>query len=197
VRDFEDAIQLMLDAWKGGDVSYRGRRVRVSPAPAQQPNLIIGGSVPAAARRAARFGLPYCPALPDPELVEIYLAEAKARGMAEPMAVTGSGPGMVLVTKDPDALWDRIGENLLYDARVYLSWQEETHRSSWRTEANSVDDLKASPNYAIVTPEQCVELVRTHGRAILHPLVAGIDPVIGWETLDLVANEVIPALRAG
>jgi alkanesulfonate monooxygenase SsuD/methylene tetrahydromethanopterin reductase-like flavin-dependent oxidoreductase (luciferase family) len=197
-KDFEEAIALMLAAWAGGEVTYRGRRVRVMPLPATKPHpdLRIGGSVPAAARRAARLRLPYVPALHDPELTDIYLAEAARIGFDAPLPAVGTGPGLVLVTPDPDRLWARIGDQLLYDAQVYMSWQGPQDRSSWKTPADTVDDLRASPHYAIVTPEQCVELVRQHGAAILHPLVAGIDPAIGWESLELVAAEVMPAVAA-
>jgi alkanesulfonate monooxygenase SsuD/methylene tetrahydromethanopterin reductase-like flavin-dependent oxidoreductase (luciferase family) len=194
VADFEDAIRLMLDAWQGGEVEYRGRRVRIVPAPPTKPNLAIGGSVPASARRAARFRLPYSPALNDPELAKIYLDEAAKVGYDAKPPRTGSGPGLVLVTPDPDRLWARIADQLLYDAKVYRSWQPAGHRSSWITPAETVEDLRASPNYAVVTPEQCVDLVRRNGAAALHPLAAGIDPSIGWETLELVADEVMPAL---
>jgi len=198
VQDFEEAIDLMLRAWQGGEVTYRGRRVRVEPTPATKPHphLMIGGSVTASARRAARFRLPYCPAVNEQALADAYYAEAAAVGFEHPLAVMGSGPGMVMVTRDPDALWDRIGPSLLYDMQLYLSWQDDSHKSSWRTPATSVDELRASPNYAIVTPAECVELVRTNGGATLHPLVAGIDPAIGWESLELVVSEVMPALGA-
>jgi hypothetical protein len=66
---------------------------------------------------------------------------------------------------------------------VYESWQGPEHKSSWRTSSASVDELRQSPNYAIVTPEGCVELVQRNGVAVLHPLVAGIDPKIGWTSL--------------
>ena len=196
MKDFEDGVQLMLDAWKGGEVFYRGHRVRIVPTPPTKPhpNLLIGGSVPASARRAARFHLPYRPAVNDPELVKIYLEEAANQNYDATAPAMGDGPGLVLVTLDPDRLWARIGDQLLYDALLYRSWQGPEHRSSWITPAETVDGLRASTNYAIVTPEQCVELVRRHGYAALHPLAAGIDPEIGWETLDLVANKVMPAL---
>jgi alkanesulfonate monooxygenase SsuD/methylene tetrahydromethanopterin reductase-like flavin-dependent oxidoreductase (luciferase family) len=198
VQEFEEAVELMLAAWTHDEVTYRGRRVRVMPRPATRPHphLLIGGTVPAAARRAARMRLPYSPALYDPVLNQIYLAEAAAVGYDAPVPAVGTGPGLVLVTPDPDRLWARIGERLLYDARLYYSWQGPKHRSSWKTPAETVDDLRASPNYAIVTPDQCVDLVRQHGAAILHPLAAGIDPAVGWETLELVAAEVMPALSA-
>ncbi|MDO8365037.1 MAG: LLM class flavin-dependent oxidoreductase [Actinomycetota bacterium] len=198
VRDFEDAVRLMLDAWQTGDATYRGRTVRIRPRPATTPHpaLVIGGSVPASARRAARFGLPYCPAVPDQRLAEIYYAEAAAVGFTNPVAMLGTSPGLVLVTRDPDAVWAEIGPNLLYDAQIYESWQGPEHKSSWRTAARTVEELRTSPNYAVVTPEQCVALVQLHGMAVLHPLVAGIDPRIGWETLELVHSEVMPALAA-
>ncbi len=198
VADFEDAIQLMLDGWQGGEVTYRGRRVRINPPPATtpHPNLIIGGSVIASAHRAARFHLPYCPAVPDQRLAEAYYAEAERVGFANPVAMLNSGPGLVMVTRDPDRVWDEIGELLLYDAQAYEAWQGPEHKSSWRTAAQTVDDLRNSPNYAIVTPDQCVELVRRNGAAVLHPLVAGIDPRIGWESLELVVSDVMPALAA-
>jgi alkanesulfonate monooxygenase SsuD/methylene tetrahydromethanopterin reductase-like flavin-dependent oxidoreductase (luciferase family) len=196
VRDFEDAIQLMLDAWKGGEVTYRGQRVRVSPAPPTMPNLVIGGSVPASARRAARFRLPYCPALPEQALADVYYEEAARIGFDQPVAMLSDAPGLVMVTHDPDAVWAEIGELLLYDAMIYESWQGPKHKSSWRTSARTVDDLRASPTYAIVTPDECVDLVRRTGVAVLHPLVAGIDPRIGWESLELVVSDVMPALAA-
>lgn len=196
--DFEAAIQLILDAWGGGVVQYRGRRVRVNPTPATKPhpNLVIGGSVPASARRAARLHLPYCPAIPDKALADVYYAEAARVGFDHPIALLDRGPGLVLVTRDPDRLWAEIGQLLLVDAQIYESWQRTDHKSSWRTSATTIDDLRASPNYAIVTPEECVELARRNGVAILHPLVAGIDPRIGWESLELVVSEVMPALDA-
>jgi alkanesulfonate monooxygenase SsuD/methylene tetrahydromethanopterin reductase-like flavin-dependent oxidoreductase (luciferase family) len=195
-KDLVDAVELMLAAWQGGEVTYRGRRVRVTPLPATKPhpNILIGGSVPAAARRAARLRLPYMPAIHDPELIDIYLAEAAAIGYDAPRPTTGTGPGLVLVTRDPDKLWAEIGEQLLYDAKAYVAWQAPGNRSGWHTPADTVDELRASPNYAIVTPEECVALVRRNGSAALHPLAAGIDPAIGWETLELVVSEVMPAL---
>jgi alkanesulfonate monooxygenase SsuD/methylene tetrahydromethanopterin reductase-like flavin-dependent oxidoreductase (luciferase family) len=196
VGDFEDAIELMLSGWRGEEVIFRGRRVRISPRPATRPHpaLLIGGTVPAAARRAARFHLPYCPAFHDPELIDEYLAEAARVGFDTPLAVVSGGPGMVMVSRDPEALWDRIGDHLLYDAKVYASWLDDHHRSSWKTAANTVADLRASPTHAIVTPEECIELHRENGSVILHPLIAGIDPAIGWESLQLVVDEVMPAL---
>jgi alkanesulfonate monooxygenase SsuD/methylene tetrahydromethanopterin reductase-like flavin-dependent oxidoreductase (luciferase family) len=194
--DLEDAVRLMLSAWSGEEVTFRGRRVRISPPPVTQPHpaLLIGGTVPAAARRAARLRLPYCPAFADPALIAEYMAEAARVGFDEPVVAVSGGPGMVIVSHDPDALWERIGDHLLQDALAYAAWLPDGHQSSWKTSATSVEELRASPTHAIVTPEQCAELHRANGAVILHPLIAGIDPAIGWESLQLVADEVMPAL---
>jgi alkanesulfonate monooxygenase SsuD/methylene tetrahydromethanopterin reductase-like flavin-dependent oxidoreductase (luciferase family) len=193
-RDFEARVTALLEGWKGDWFEYDGQRARISPAPITRPNLMIGGSVPASARRAARFQLPYMPPINDTELVDIYLAEAAKVGYEQPVPVLSTGPGLVLITDDPDALWARIGPNLVADADAYASWQTGEDRSSWHVDQHGVDALRASAAYAIVTPDQCVELIRKHGAATLHPLVAGIDPEIGWESLQLAVDKVLPQL---
>lgn len=54
--------------------------------------------------------------------------------------------------------------------------------------------MRASGDYAIVTPEECVALARRNGRLDLHPLMGGMDPALGWESLELLAAEVLPRL---
>ena len=195
-RDTEAAIELMQQAWKGEPVEIDGRTVFVLPRPVTQPHptIMVGGSVEASAKRAARLRLPYMPPIGDQALVDLYYAEAKASGFEGAFAVAPDGPGLVLVTEDPDALWARIGANLLYDAKAYASWQYPDQRSGWHVEAEDVAELKASGQYEIVTPEGCVDLVKRYGSATLHPMCGGIDPAIGWESLHLVVDKVIPAL---
>ncbi len=195
----EDAVEVMLTAWKGDPFEWRGRTCRVFPKPATvpYPNLWIGGSVVASAKRAARFHLPFQPMVFDPALTEAYYAEAQAIGYDTPFAAMGDGPGLVLVTEDPDAVWAKVGPNLLFDAQQYANWQYPDQRSGWHVEAVTVADLRAAGQHAIVTPDECVELVRHHGAALLHPICGGIDPAIGWESLELVHSRVMPALAAG
>ena len=195
-RDFEEAIATMLTAWKGEPFDYRGRTAWVKPKPVTQPHplLFIGGSVEASARRAARFRLPFLPMLHDEALADAYRDEAKKVGFETPFVSMSDGPGLVLVTEDPDALWAKIGRNCVYDANAYASWQYSDQRSGWHVDASSVDTVRASGQYEILTPQQCVELVRRRGSATIHPLVGGIDPAIGWESLHLVVDKVMPAL---
>jgi len=193
----EAAIELMRRCWTGEPFEHEGRTVWVTPKPVTEPHpmLMVGGSVEASARRAARLGLPFQPAIDDPALIELYYAEAEAAGHDSAFAVMPSGPGMVLVTEDPERTWATIGPNCLYDAGVYAGWQHDDQRSIWKVDATDIDGLKASGQWAIVTPDECVDLYREVGHAVMHPLVGGIDPAIGWESLQLVVDKVMPALE--
>ena len=196
-KDTEEGIRTILTALKGEPFEYKGRKVLVSPKPVSDPSSLIsvGGSVEISAKRAARLGLPFVPAVRDDSLENTYYAEAREVGYDNPMCMMPSGPGMVMVSEDPERLWSEIGENLIYDAVTYAAWQYQDQRSSWHVEGTSIDELKKGGQHLIVTPEECVDLVRSNGVAVLHPLVGGVDPEIGWESLELVANRVIPALN--
>ena len=198
-RATDEALETLLEAWKGEPFEVDGRTAWVTPRPASDPHalLAVGGSVEASARRAARHHLPFVPAVHDPELEAAYLEESARVGHGAPFCMMPSGPGLVLVTRDPEALWDRIGEHLLYDARAYASWQKSDQRTSWQVDATDLATLRTGGQHAIVTPEECVDLIRNTGAAVSHPLCGGIDPAIGWESMHLMADEVIPALAAG
>ena len=62
--------------------STTARPIRSRPRPVQQPHppIFIGGSAPAAAKRAARFGFGLFPPTADSELVDIYHAECERLG---------------------------------------------------------------------------------------------------------------------
>jgi hypothetical protein len=50
-----------------------------------------------------------------------------------------------------------------------------------------------------VTPDALIERARTMGpldSILLHPLMGGMDPELGWESLRLIETKVLPALRA-
>ncbi|MAR47806.1 MAG: LLM class flavin-dependent oxidoreductase, partial [Acidimicrobiaceae bacterium] len=192
----EEAIRTILTALRGEPFEYKGREVLISPKPVSAPSSLIsvGGSVEISATRAARLGLPFVPAVRDESLETAYYAEAKEVGYETPMCIMPSGPGMVMVSEDPEKLWNEIGENLLYDAMTYAAWQYQDQRSSWHVEGSSIEELKEGDQHLIVTPQECVDLLRNKGAVVLHPLVGGVDPAIGWESLELVANKVIPAL---
>ena len=101
------------------------------------------------------------------------------------------------MSDDPDRTWARIGEHLLHDARSYAQWQIDANLDSVALDtATTVEELRQNNVYTVVTPDECVELVRTYGSLALHPLCGGIPPEIAWESLELVAGRVQPALSS-
>jgi hypothetical protein len=66
----------------------------------------------------------------------------------------------------------------------------------WR-EVTSVDEVRRAGLYAVVTPEERVALARSlDSRAglKLEPLVGGLDPAVGWPSLELFVDRVFPML---
>ena len=64
-----------------------------------------------------------------------------------------------------------------------------------KSNAMTVDALRTeSGPYRILTPDEAVGYIRAHGVLALHPLCGGCPPELAWETLHLVAAQVLPEL---
>jgi hypothetical protein len=103
----------------------------------------------------------------------------------------------VFVTDDPDRSWAELGPHALHEANSYARWAAAAPGANPWTPVDNVEELRRSGRYAVVTPEECIELAhRLDPRAALSlkPLVAGIDPAIGWRSLELFVDRVAPAI---
>jgi len=166
-----------------------------TPKPAVPPMVLVGGSTPVAARRAARLRAGFFPSIGDPKLAEIYNAECQRVGFTDGFVSLPNGPGFVHVSDDPERDWARIAPHALYDAQTYAAWQTPDQRSSVHVEAQTIEDVRRSGVYRVVTPDECVALAQETGRIILHPLMGGMSPELGWEGLRLFESKVLPRLR--
>lgn len=201
-KRMDENLEVMLKAWSGEPFEHNGETITVTPRPVQRPHpaVFIGGSAPAAAKRAARFGFGLFPPTADSELVDIYRAECERLGTKPGIVALPGGPGCLFVAEDPDRLWAEIGEQLLYDARTYTSWQPEGQSSHVSAYATTVDELRAEGVYQILTPDQCVALGAELGSAgafTHHPLCGGVSADAGWASLELFVDQVLPRVRAG
>ncbi|MCX5261194.1 LLM class flavin-dependent oxidoreductase [Streptomyces canus] len=191
----DELLETLLKAWTGEEFEYRGRTVRITPRPFTDPHplLLVGGSSRAAARRAARLGLPFFPSAHLPELEAYYkerLVEYGTEGWT--MMPTAETP-LLHIAENPDEAWARHGEHFLHEARTYASWQSGDIRSAVRSAAASVEELRAEGVYRILTPDECVE--QGLDNLVLHPLAGGMPVEEGWRSLRLFAERVLPALN--
>ena len=196
----EEDVEVMKRAWTGEPFEWRGRTCLVTPAPATRPHpvVLVGGSTDRAARRAARLRLPFMPAIGDPALAETYRAACAEEGFEQGWVLLPAGPGFVHVTEDPDRDWERIAPFALHEATTYARWQTPGQRSQVHTDATTAEELRKSGVYAVLTPDECVELASSVGPAgnlLFHPLMGGMPPELGWESLELFAAKVQPRLQ--
>ncbi|MGE3621069.1 MAG: LLM class flavin-dependent oxidoreductase [Acidimicrobiia bacterium] len=198
----EEIVEVLEKAWTGEPFDFRGTTVRVTPTPVQKPRppLYIGGSTEASARRAARLGDGYIPAEGNPTLWPTFEAECHRLGRPVPPRPAPRGPLFLHVSDDPERDWPIVAPHLIYTTRSYREWA--TERGQGNTpypELAGVDDLKADPSFAVVTPDECVELARSLGdfsELTMQPLMGGLDPDVAWAGLELFESAVLPRLRA-
>jgi alkanesulfonate monooxygenase SsuD/methylene tetrahydromethanopterin reductase-like flavin-dependent oxidoreductase (luciferase family) len=196
----EEAVQVLRQAWTGESFEYRGRKVRVTPRPATPggPPLILGGSSGAAAKRAVRLGMDYFPL--NAEAYEVYQQERLTTGLPRAKEYSRGGPHMLHVTEDVDRAWEVLGPHVVAESTNYVHWSSSDTPTSgpFGVKLPTLDDLRAGGRYLVVTPDEAVEAVRSYSPdtiITLHPLVAGLDPKVGWESLRLFAERVLPAIR--
>ncbi len=193
----DEFLDTVLKAWAGEPFDYRGATVRVTPTPLSKPHpfVMIGGTSKAAARRAARFGLPMFAAAHAPDLEPYYHEQCRAFGTKGFFASPSEGLAVLHVCEDPDRAWAMYGHHLLHEAAAYAAWQTPDIRSAVKSGATTVDELRAEGIYQMVTPDECIERGRNQGpmgSLLFHPLCGGMPVEEGWRCLELVATDVLP-----
>lgn len=193
----DEKLELMFKAFTGEPFEYRNTTVQLRPVPQSNPRHIItmGGNSKAAARRAARFGLLFCPAVDDPTLADVYYTACKERGFNNGFVIMPNYPSTTLLAEDPDKAWAEWGEYLLFDSRAYGAWQHKNRRAYAVSTATSLDELRSEGKYRILTPQQAVEVIESTGSLHLAPLCGGIPIAVGWQTLELFSDKVQPAIE--
>ncbi|MFI2208197.1 LLM class flavin-dependent oxidoreductase [Streptomyces sp. NPDC020141] len=183
----DELLRTLLLAWTGEEFPYRGTTVRVTPRPYTRPHppLLVGGGSRAAARRAARLGLPFFPGERLPELGAYYRERCAEYGTVARLTMPAARTALLHVAEDPDRAWDRYGGHLLHEARTYASWQSADIRSAVRSRAATVGELRAEGVYRIVTPRECAALAASSASLVLHPLCGGMPLAEGRRSLRL------------
>jgi alkanesulfonate monooxygenase SsuD/methylene tetrahydromethanopterin reductase-like flavin-dependent oxidoreductase (luciferase family) len=193
----DEQLALLLLAKSGEPFEHDDRHIHVTPAPVTPggPTIMWGGGSPAAARRAARFGLDFLAQGGGPEVEEAYVAQAKALGR-EPgfcMVPSTDTATTMFVADDIDAAWDELGPHLLHDATAYAALNPgNTHTASIST-ATTIAELRAEDRtHRIVSIDEATEMVRAGAPLPLQPLVGGLPPDTAWRYLRTVTDTVVP-----
>lgn len=195
---FDDCIEALLRAWTGERFEFRGQSVRVTPRPGSRPHplVFVGGRSKPAARRAARFDLPFFPDSGDPALTRTYEDACRAEGRDPGLVITPpTKVSYTFVHDDPDHYWEQVGPHLLHEALTYRGWQQQGSTSSASTDATTIEELKAGSLFEIMTPDVAVAAFREGRLALFYPLCGGIPPELAWESLECLEHAVLPAVQ--
>ena len=197
----DDGIEIMLRALKGERFEHNGRPVFVRPLPTRDPHqiLMVGGGVPASARRAARFDVGFGPMSGD--LVDIYLEECEKHGR-KPRRFNRPVPGMpqsIHLCEDAEQGWKVIEKHAAHVIRAYAAWaeQEGDGSNSPFKGLDSPEAVRASGIFVAWTPDMLIERMRelpNHAGITLQPLMGGLSPEEGWKSLKLL-EQTLPRIR--
>jgi len=198
-----EAVDVLRASRTGAPFAFRGRTVRLTPAPEGPPGragpaVLLGGSGPAAARRAARIADGFQPS--TPEAWAVYREERRALGKRDPGEYLADPTGFLHVAHDPDAAWEAIAPHARHEAEAYGRWASEAGMGGATGYAPPTDadlaELRASGRYRVVTPAALVAELADDPDAVvvLSPMMGGLPPGVAWESLHLLADEVLPHL---
>jgi alkanesulfonate monooxygenase SsuD/methylene tetrahydromethanopterin reductase-like flavin-dependent oxidoreductase (luciferase family) len=199
-KALDEGIELILRALKGERFTSGGRDVCVRPVSLQPPEQILyaGGGVAASARRAARFDIGFAPM--NRALFDIYDAECRKFGREPGKKRYAGVPLSIHVSEDPERDWAHVVPHALHVVRAYAAWAAEADGSNSPFEGiDTVEKLRATGMFQVWTPEETIR----NGQAMidsgqsLHfmPLLGGMRPDLGWQSLRLVGDKVMPYLR--
>jgi alkanesulfonate monooxygenase SsuD/methylene tetrahydromethanopterin reductase-like flavin-dependent oxidoreductase (luciferase family) len=188
----DEKLDVLLRALSGERFTWRGRPVRVTPA-GRRPLVLVGGASPAAARRAARLADGFSPTTADPTLADAYRAECARLGKAPGVLASPPTPLFVHVAHDVEAAWSALRPHAEHELVSYRGWAAADPGSPYAGLADA-DAARAAGLWAVLTPAEAVEVARRTGVLVLKPLLAGLDPELGWACMRAVVDEVLPAL---
>lgn len=192
-------IEVLLAAWADDPFEYNGRIVNVTPKPHTRPRpfFFVGGMSAAAARRAARFGLPFAPPMAMPEVEAVYAEELERHGHTGFVYRPENGSTVTLLSRDPDIAWSKYGGFIMNEVIEYGQWKRAGVIRPHDTGGHSVDDVRSRNIVEILTPEELIAQIGGGRReVVMNPLMGGLPAEEGWASLRLLTENVLPAVGA-
>jgi alkanesulfonate monooxygenase SsuD/methylene tetrahydromethanopterin reductase-like flavin-dependent oxidoreductase (luciferase family) len=194
-----ETVATLKQAWTGEPFEFRGRTVQIRPTPAQPggPPVILGGSGPKAARRAARIADGFMPS--DAAIWDVYRDEMSALGKPDPGPYVGGDTSAFHLAHDVEQGWKQYAPFALHEMNAYGRWMAAggIGREGGYVTTDDTEALRATGQYRVVTPDDLVAEIDAKGEygfTLFHPLMGGVPPAMGWESLHLFEDEVLPRL---
>jgi alkanesulfonate monooxygenase SsuD/methylene tetrahydromethanopterin reductase-like flavin-dependent oxidoreductase (luciferase family) len=199
VQRTTETVATLKQAWTGEPFEFRGRTVQVTPAPAQPggPKISLGGSGPAAARRAARIADGFMPS--SPALWDVYRAEMQQLGKPDPGPSLGGDTSAFHLALDIERGWAEYAPFALHEMNAYGAWMASAGigAEGGYEVTDDTDALRATGQYRVLTPDDLVAEIGAKGDfgfTMFHPMAGGVPPAIAWESLHLFEEAVLPRL---
>ncbi|MEQ9618966.1 MAG: LLM class flavin-dependent oxidoreductase [Deltaproteobacteria bacterium] len=205
----DEALEIITRLWAGEKLDYKGEYFRVgnvsiSPEPAQKPGppLWIGGFVPAALKRAVKYGDGYMGGGgPIEESYKLYVEELKKAGKPTDNVKIADGIHWLIVSEDPKKTWDEAAEHVIYQANKYNEWFKEAGMSGVYEPIRDKQHLRELGRLNVVDPDICIDMINKHleKAPLTHFLSWTLPPGLpaSWAEphLELFSKKVIPAFR--
>ncbi|SFE87010.1 LLM class flavin-dependent oxidoreductase [Streptomyces mirabilis] len=190
-----EVVTTLKAAFTGEEFTYRGRTVRLTPAPFRPggPSVSLGGSTEPAARRAARIADGFIPSVS--EVWEYYRDEVLKLGRPDPGPSPIGRNQVVALAEDPDKGWEQMAPFFLHETNAYGAWRAQDDLAAPFRSVTGTDELRESSQYRVLTPERFVAELKSSPRPFtqFHPLCGGMPMELAWSSLRLFEREVLPA----
>ena len=192
----DQCIEVLLKAWGDETFVHNGIPVHPTPEPHSRPRpfFFVGGMSLAAARRAARYGLPFAPPMAMPGVEDAYRRECAERGRRPVIYRPENGNTVTLLDHDPEDAWSRFGRYIGHETAEYQSWKRPGVPRP-HDDTCDLGQLRRQGGVEILTPEQLIGQIRGGRReVVMNPLIGGLPLRDGWTSLRMLAEEVLPQL---
>lgn len=190
-----EVVTTLKAAFTGEEFTYRGRTVRLTPAPFRPggPSVSLGGSTEPAARRAARIADGFIPSVS--EVWEYYRDEVLKLGRPDPGPSPIGRNRVVALAEDPDKGWEQMAPFFLHETNAYGAWRAQDDLAAPFRSVTGTDELRESGQYRVLAPERFVAELKSSPRPFtqFHPLCGGMPMELAWSSLRLFEHEVLPA----
>lgn len=214
-RRLDELIDILRQAWSGKPVELHGLNdystPPVTPLPRQTggPDLLVGAFADVGLRRAAESGNGWiAPELSHPRALEKRLAVLDLDSRTDPFHIALTINAFI----SNDDAWGTVRPGVEHVGRQYRSWLNDSGdlpSLKGKEFGSNGDETGKPPQFIAGTPGQCVEQLRPWWQILsqlpdvvtphitLRMTFPGVSREATFESVRLLARQVVPALRAG